>query len=226
MRYIDAHLLNYAKTKLSMRDAPSVIKATKFSDLTPTKQKIVRDEYKKRLKKKKDVYKIGGIGVMKQPEKVDTTKGGAGMGKSISITEGKKFREQFKGGAKITWLDHVKKFREDNPGMSYKDALKEAKETYTPMRNRERVQQKLDTAEKKKSFVKKERKLTKKQVALRFSGWDKETNTTTELLDKGGEYDEEYEKVWDTYIKGKRFKDNAELLLEFRNHWSGKMFKG
>lgn len=188
--------------------------------------KRIREAEKKRAGTISAKGLIGGIGVVKQPEKVDTSKGGAGMGKSISITEGKKFREQFKGGAKIGWLDHVKKFREANPEMSYKDALKEAKKTYTPMRNRERVQQKLDTAERKKSFVKKERKLTKKQVALRFSGWDKETKITTELLDKGGEYDEEYEKVWDTYIKGKRFKDNRELLLEFKNHWSGKMFKG
>jgi len=53
MGYKHADLLNYAKTKLIMKDAPSVKKATKFSELTPTKQKIVRDEYKKFIAKQK-----------------------------------------------------------------------------------------------------------------------------------------------------------------------------
>ena len=211
--------------KSELQSVLNTIKSVVMLRITEANKRI-REVEKKRAGTISAKGLIGGIGVVKQPEKVDTSEGGAGMGKSISITEGKQFREQFKGGAKIGWLEHVKNFREANPEMSYKDALKEAKKTYNPMRKRERVQQILDTAERKKSFVKKERKLTKKQVALRFSGWDKETNTTTELLDKGGEYDEEYEKVWDTYIKGKRFKDNRELLLEFRNHWSGKMFKG
>jgi len=208
-------LLRHAKTKMIMGKTTSVKKALKFSELTPTKQKLVIQDYKKQLKKEKKRAGIisakgliGGIGVVKQPERIDTTKGGAGMGKSISITEGKKFRQQFEGGAKITWLEHVKKFREANPEMSYKDALKEAKKTYTPMRSRERVQQKLDTAERKKSFVKKPRKLTKKQVALRFSAYD------------DPDYDEEFEKVWDKYIKGTRFKDNDELLVEFKKHYS------
>ena len=98
---------------------------------------------------------IGGIGIVAKPEKVDTSKGGAGMGKELTITQAKQVREMFKGGAKISWLEHVKKFREANPELSYKDALKEAKKTYTPMRKKEREQQKLDTAERKKSFVKK-----------------------------------------------------------------------
>ena len=53
MGYKHADLLNYAKTKLIMKHAPSVKNATKFSELTPTKQKIVRDEYKKFIAKQK-----------------------------------------------------------------------------------------------------------------------------------------------------------------------------
>ena len=53
MGYKHADLLNYAKTKLIMKDAPSVKKATKFSELTPTKQKIVRESYKKFISKQK-----------------------------------------------------------------------------------------------------------------------------------------------------------------------------
>lgn len=53
MGYKHADLLNYAKTKLIMKDAPSVKKATKFSELTPTKQKIVRESYKKFIAKQK-----------------------------------------------------------------------------------------------------------------------------------------------------------------------------
>ena len=156
-------------------------------------------------------YTLGGIGVVKKPERVDTSKGN--MGKEVSITEGKQFRELFKGGAKITWLEHVKKFREANPELSYKDALKEAKKTYTPMRKKERVQQKLDTIEKKKTFVKKPRKFTKKQVALRFNAYE-----TPDVA--RGEYEEEFEKVWNEKIKGKRFKDNDELLKEMKKHYS------
>lgn len=31
------------------------------------------------------------------------------------------------------WLEHVKKFRSENPNMSYKDVLKNAKTTYKPV---------------------------------------------------------------------------------------------
>ena len=81
------------------------------------------------------------------------------------------------------------------------------------MRKKERVQQKLDTIEKKKTFVKKPRKFTKKQVALRFNAYE-----TPDVA--RGEYEEEFEKVWNEKIKGKRFKDNEELLKEMKKHYS------
>jgi len=152
---------------------------------------------------------IGGIGVVKEPKKIDTSKASLNMGKEVSITEGKKFREEFKGGAKITWLDHVKQFRAANPEISYKDALKQAGETYKPMRKKEREQQKVDTAEKKKSFVPKPRKLSKKQVALRFNSYDEP------------DYEEDFEEIWNEHIKGKRFKDNEELLKVFKEKFEG-----
>lgn len=158
---------------------------------------------------------IGGIGVVKEPKKIDTSKASLNMGKEVSITEGKKFREEFKGGAKITWLDHVKQFRAANPEISYKDALKQAGETYKPMRKKEREQQKVDTAEKKKSFVPKPRKLSKKQVALRFKSYSES------LYDDFNGYKPDFEKVWDEHIKGKRFKDNEELLKVFKEKFEG-----
>ncbi len=195
------------RNKDQLQSVLNVIKSAVQARITEANKKI-RVVEKKEASKIASKGLIGGIGIVKKPEKVDTSKGGAGMGKEVNITEGKKFRQEFKGGAKITWLEHVKKFREANPEFSYKDALKEAKKTYTPMRKKEREQQKLDTAEKKKSFVKKPRKFTKKQVALRFSAYDEP------------DYDEEFEKVWNAKIKGKRFKDNAELLKEMKKHYS------
>jgi len=188
--------------------------------IKPAVEKRITEANKRiRVPEKKEAGKIaskgliGGIGIVKKPEKVDTSKGGAGMGKEINITQAKKVREMFKGGAKITWLDHVKKFREANPELSYKDALKEAKKTYTPMRKKEREQEKIDRAEKKKSFVKKPRKFTKKQVALKFSAY-------SEGEFREPVYKEEFEKVWNAKIKGKRFKDNEELLKEMKKHYS------
>jgi len=169
------------------------------------------NEVNKRIKEKEKgkVKKVSaGIGGFQPGMKVDTSKVGVGMGKEVSITEGKKFRQEFKGGAKITWLDHVRKFRDANPEFSYKDALKEAKKTYTPMRKKEREQQKIDTAEKKVAKGPKPRKFSKKQVALRFSAYDEP------------DYDEDFEKAWNQHIKGKRFKDNEELLKEMKKHYS------
>ena len=203
-KYKERTLLEYAKKSNLVKNAKT------FSDLTPTQRKIVIQAYKKDGGKISSKGSIGGIGVVKKPERVDTSKGN--MGKEVSITEGKQFREMFKGGAKITWLEHVKKFREANPELSYKDALKEATKTYTPMRKREREQQKVDTAVKKESFVKKPRKLTKKQVALRFYAYG--------TPDDRNAYKEEFEKVWNEKIKGKRFKDNEELLEEMKKHYS------
>jgi len=197
------------KNKKQLQSVLNAIKPAVQARITQANKRI-RDVEKKEAGKIASKGLIGGIGVVKKPEKVDTSKGGAGMGKEVSITEGKKFRENFKGGAKITWLEHVKKFREENPELSYRDALKEAKETYTPMRKKEREQQKLDTTEKKKSFVKKPRKLTKKQVALRFSSYNDSV-----YGDFQG-YKPDFEKIWNEHIKGKRFKDNEELLKLFK----------
>jgi len=195
------------RNKDQLQSVLNVIKSAVEAKITEA-NKNMRVLEKKEAGKIASKGLIGGIGVVKKPEKVDTSKGGAGMGKEVNITQGKKFRQEFKGGAKITWLGHVKKFREANPELSYKDALKEAKKTYTPMRKKEREQEKIDRAEKKKSFVKKPRKFTKKQVALRFSAYDEP------------DYDEDFEKVWNEKIKGKRFKDNDELLKEMKKHYS------
>ena len=171
------------------------------------------DEVNERIKKKEKspkATKFGVIGGFAVGIKVDTSKVGAGMGKEVSITEGKKFREMFKGGAKTAWLSHVDKFRKENPELSYKEALKEAKKTYTPMRKKEREQQKVDTAEKKVEKGPKPRKLTKKQVALRFNSYSE-----SRYSDFNG-YKPDFEKVWNEHIKGKRFKDNEELLKAFK----------
>jgi len=54
MGYKHADLLNYAKnSNLIIAKGENVRNAKKFSDLTPTKQKIVRDEYKKFIAKQK-----------------------------------------------------------------------------------------------------------------------------------------------------------------------------
>lgn len=52
MGYKHADLLNFAKTKLLMKNTANVKNATKFNELTPTKQKLVRSEYKKFIAKK------------------------------------------------------------------------------------------------------------------------------------------------------------------------------
>ena len=36
------------------------------------------------------------------------------------------------------WLEHVKKFKEQNPGMAYKDVLKNARSTYIPVEKKQR----------------------------------------------------------------------------------------
>ena len=176
------------------------------------------DEVNERIKKKEkspEATKFGVIGGFAVGIKVDTSKVGAGIGKEVSITEGKKFREMFKGGAKTAWLSHVDKFRKENPELSYKEALKEAKKTYTPMRKKEREQQKVDTAEKKVEKGPKPRKLTKKQVALRFNSYSE-----SRYSDFNG-YKPDFEKVWNEHIKGKRFKDNEELLKAFKEKFEG-----
>ena len=48
----DAVLLKYAKTKMIMKNTPNVKNAKKFSELTPTKQKIARSSYQKDIMKK------------------------------------------------------------------------------------------------------------------------------------------------------------------------------
>ena len=48
----DAVLLKYAKTKMIMKDTPNVKNAKKFSELTPTKQKLARSSYQKDIMKK------------------------------------------------------------------------------------------------------------------------------------------------------------------------------
>jgi len=54
MGYKHADLLNYAKnSNLVIAKGENVKNAKKFSDLTPTKQKIVRESYKKFISKKK-----------------------------------------------------------------------------------------------------------------------------------------------------------------------------
>ena len=156
-----------------------------------------------------------GIGGFQPGMKVDTSKVGAGVGKEVSITEAKKVREMFKGGAKTAWLSHVDKFRKENPELSYKEALKEAKKTYTPMRKKEREQQKVDTSKKKVEKGPKPRKLTKKQVALRFNSYSESA-----YKDFQG-YKPDFEKIWNEHIKGKRFKDNEELLKVFKEKFEG-----
>ena len=48
----DAVLLKFAKTKMIMKDSPSVKNAKKFSELTPTKQKLARSSYENKMAKK------------------------------------------------------------------------------------------------------------------------------------------------------------------------------
>ena len=78
------------------------------------------------------------------------------------------------------------------------------------MRKKEREQQKVDTAEKKVAKGPKERKFSKKQVALRFKSYSESS-----YADFRG-YKPDFEKVWNEHIKGKRFKDNEELLKVFK----------
>ena len=171
-----------------------------------------------REKEKGKVKKMSaGIGGFQPGMKVDTSKVGAGMGKEFSITSetAQQLKKQFKGGAKTAWLSHVDKFRKENPELSYKEALKEAKKTYTPMRKKEREQQKVDTAKKKVEKGPKPRKLTKKQVALRFNSY-----SDSGYKDFQG-YKPDFEKIWNEHIKGKRFKDNEELLKVFKEKFEG-----
>ena len=37
------------------------------------------------------------------------------------------------------WLEHVRKFRSQNPDKSYKDALMESRKTYTPQKSKENI---------------------------------------------------------------------------------------
>ena len=48
----DSKILKFAKTKSVYRKQKNVIEAKKFSDITPTKQKLLREQYALRVKKK------------------------------------------------------------------------------------------------------------------------------------------------------------------------------
>ena len=46
-------MLRWAKTKSAYREQKNVIDAKKFSDITPTKQRIIKEQYEKKIAKKK-----------------------------------------------------------------------------------------------------------------------------------------------------------------------------
>jgi hypothetical protein len=56
------------------------------------------------------------------------------------------------------WIEHVKKYREQHPGISYKDALKEASATYKKGGKMEVKKEDKPKKEKKEKKVKKEKK--------------------------------------------------------------------
>lgn len=66
------------------------------------------------------------------------------------------------------WLEHVKKFRAQNPELSYKDALKEARQFYTPL-EKKAVVSRAQRAEKRGAET--ERKMMLRQEKL-TKAWD------------------------------------------------------
>jgi uncharacterized protein YabE (DUF348 family) len=49
----------------------------------------------------------------------------------VNIIDSTMDTKELKAGKKVNpWLEHVKQFRQSNPGMKYSEVLKKAKETY------------------------------------------------------------------------------------------------
>ena len=106
MGYKHADLLNYAKTKLIMKHAPSVKNATKFSELTPTKQKIVRDEYKKFIAKQKK--KAPGTIIDLEREFTPRNVNSNNLVKPAGLKKGEKFKVKTDAGYSSLHSPYVK----------------------------------------------------------------------------------------------------------------------
>jgi len=117
-------------------------------------------------------------------------------------------KEKKVGGDKGRWLDHVDKFRKENPSMSYKEVLTEAKKTYVSVKKIKAPKKQVGVvkAPEPGTTEKKPRKLNKKQLELRFN--------REPLLRMFGK--DKFEEWYNTNIKGKRFKDNAEIEAKLK----------
>lgn len=89
---------------------------------TPTEQPIVEEPKVTTLKIRKPRKKKGEPMALvdSSDDSPDEVKTQSGSGSDASP----------KKKPSNNWIDHVKTFREANPSVSYKDALKQAKETY------------------------------------------------------------------------------------------------
>ena len=74
------------------------------------------------------------------------------------------------------WLEHVKKFRQDNPKLSYKEVLQQARKTYTkvkPVKKEAKPKAKKEAKAKKEPKAKKETKKAKGGSVDRSAGMKK-----------------------------------------------------
>lgn len=86
-------MLRWAKTKSAYREQKNVKDAKKFSDITPTKQRIIKEQYEKKIAKKKPAPKpapkkpVRFIAGPKLPPRNDRGSGGTGK---VNVLDDKK----------------------------------------------------------------------------------------------------------------------------------------
>lgn len=107
MGYKHADLLNYAKnSNLIIAKGENVRNAKKFSDLTPTKQKIVRDEYKKFIAKQKK--KAPGTIIDLEREFTPRNVNSNNLVKPAGLKKGEKFKVKTDAGYSSLHSPYVK----------------------------------------------------------------------------------------------------------------------
>ena len=225
---IQGKLFRFSKTLKSLENNP----AKKFTDYPGFQQKNIKrkyngpigDKYKENLKKAKKNKAIQdkrtvkpGQGKLKLPSqkpgsvKAPTIKPASSTMKIKAPAP----KEKKVGGDKGRWLDHVNKFKKDNPNMSYKEVLVEAKKTYVSVKKIKAPKKQVGVVKAPETTEKKPRKLTKRQLELKFY---KGNDGDSDLKDYGKD---KFEEWYSSNIKGKRFKDNAEIEAKLNEYIEG-----
>lgn len=222
---ITRKMFAFSKTLKSLEKNP----AKKFTDYSEFTQKVVKKKYKgplgkaykENLKKATAAAKAKNLAIQQKR----TVKPGQGKfslpsqkpgsvkpptikpASSTMKIKAPAAKEKKVGGDKGRWLDHVDKFRKENPSMSYKEVLIEAKKTYVSVKKIKAPKKQVGVvkAPEPGTTEKKPRKLNKRQLELRFNRSQSSIWYTPE------QGKDKFEEWYNSNIKGKRFKDNAEI---------------